>query len=70
MESDILEQLMSGNSDLLDKLIGDGGEALLDKEILKFREEMGEEEFSEFAGEFFKGSKVDYKNMFGVKDKQ
>ena len=37
MDSSILNKLMSGNSDLLDKLMEEGGEVLLDKEILNFR---------------------------------
>lgn len=38
---------------------------MLDKEILKMRDEIGEDEFNEYAEEFFKDTKIDYKTFFG-----
>jgi hypothetical protein len=48
-------------------LLGEGGEAYLDREILKVREEIGEEEFHEYAIEFFKNSKINYRDFFKIK---
>jgi hypothetical protein len=42
----IYEQMNGNNKDLLEMLMGEGGEAFLDRQILKMKEEeFGEEEF-------------------------
>lgn len=61
----IYQQLMRPTADFLDQLMGEGGEAMLDKEILKMRDEIGEDQFNEYAEEFFKDTKIDYKTFFG-----
>lgn len=42
----IYQQLMKPTKDIIELLMGEGGEAMLDKEILKMRDEIGEEEFN------------------------
>jgi hypothetical protein len=42
----IYQQLLRPTADFLDLLMGEGGEAMLDKEILRMRDEIGEEEFN------------------------
>lgn len=39
----IYQQLTAPNDDLIELLMGEGGEAYLDQEILKVRDEIGEE---------------------------
>jgi hypothetical protein len=64
MNKSIYEQLQEPTSALIDRLMSEDGEAMLDKEILQMREEMGDESFDEFAQEFFKNSKIDYRTFF------
>jgi hypothetical protein len=45
----IYQQLMRPTANIIDLLMGEGGEAMLDKEILKMRDEIGEDEFNEYA---------------------
>lgn len=61
----IYQQLISPTADFIDMLMGEGGEAMLDREILKMRDEIGEDEFNDYAREFFKDTKIDYKTFFG-----
>lgn len=42
------------SDDFLDMLMSDKGEEYLDREIEKLRLEIGEEEFQEFADEYFR----------------
>lgn len=51
-------------------LLGEGGEAYLDREILKVRDEIGEEEFHEYAMEFFKNSNINYREFFKIEEPQ
>lgn len=64
MNKSIYEQLQEPTSALIDRLMSEDGEAMLDKEILQMREEMGDESFDEFAQEFFKNSSIDYRTFF------
>lgn len=52
------------SSNVIDELMSERGEAFLDSEIMKIKEEIGDEQFKEYALDFFKNTGIDYLKFF------